>query len=101
MTTLHLILKSKWYDMIASGEKKEEYREISPYYIKRLSYGIDKIEEQEWMSIKHFDNVCFHLGYSCITMKFKIDCIKIGYGNPEWGAEPEKQYFVIKLGERI
>lgn len=26
--TLHLVLKSQWYDMIASGEKKEEYREI-------------------------------------------------------------------------
>ena len=28
MKTLHLVLKSKWYDMIASGEKKEEYREL-------------------------------------------------------------------------
>ena len=24
--TLHLVLKRKWLDMIASGEKKEEYR---------------------------------------------------------------------------
>ena len=28
MKTLHLVLKHKWYDMIESGEKKEEYREI-------------------------------------------------------------------------
>ena len=34
--TLHLSLKRKWYDMIASGEKTEEYREITPYWIKRL-----------------------------------------------------------------
>ena len=26
MKTLHLVLKHKWYDMIESGEKKEEYR---------------------------------------------------------------------------
>lgn len=34
--TLDLVLKSKWYDMIASGEKHEEYREIKPCWIKRL-----------------------------------------------------------------
>ena len=26
--TLHLVLKRKWWDMIASGEKKEEYRDV-------------------------------------------------------------------------
>ena len=33
---LILPIKKKWYDMILSGEKKEEYREIKPYYTKRL-----------------------------------------------------------------
>ena len=32
MKVLHLVLKRKWYDMIASGEKIEEYREIKPYW---------------------------------------------------------------------
>ena len=27
--TLHLVLKRKWWDMIASGEKKEEYRDAN------------------------------------------------------------------------
>lgn len=38
MTTkiLDLVLKGKWYDMIASGQKTEEYREIKPYWEKRL-----------------------------------------------------------------
>lgn len=36
MKTLDLVLKGKWYDMIASGEKTEEYREIKPYWEKRL-----------------------------------------------------------------
>ena len=34
--TLHLVLKHKWWDMIASGEKKEEYRDFTPFYVKRL-----------------------------------------------------------------
>ena len=34
---LILPIKKQWYDMILSGEKKEEYREIKPYYEKRFS----------------------------------------------------------------
>lgn len=34
--TLHLVLKSKWYDKITSGEKTSEYREIKPYWNKRF-----------------------------------------------------------------
>ena len=30
---LTLPIKKKWFDMILSGEKKEEYREIKPYYV--------------------------------------------------------------------
>lgn len=37
--TLTLSLKKKWFDMIASGEKTEEYREIKPYWEKRLLQG--------------------------------------------------------------
>ena len=37
--TLHLVLKRKWWDMIESGEKKEEYRTHSDYWIKRLVDG--------------------------------------------------------------
>ncbi len=33
---LTLQIKKKWFDMILSGEKKEEYREIKPYYITRF-----------------------------------------------------------------
>ncbi len=29
---LHLTLKKTWFDMIASGEKREEYREMKPYW---------------------------------------------------------------------
>lgn len=32
MKILDLPLKAKWYDMIESGVKPEEYREIKPYW---------------------------------------------------------------------
>ena len=34
---LPLVLKGKWYDMIASGAKREEYRLATPYWRVRLA----------------------------------------------------------------
>lgn len=34
---LTMPIKKKWFDMILSGEKKEEYREIKPYWTIRLA----------------------------------------------------------------
>ena len=34
--TLDLVLKGQWYDMEYSGEKPEEYREITHYWMSRL-----------------------------------------------------------------
>lgn len=36
---LDLPLKAKWYDMQESGEKNEEYREVTPYWCNRLLGG--------------------------------------------------------------
>lgn len=33
---LTLTVSKQWFDMIASGEKAEEYREIKDYWIVRL-----------------------------------------------------------------
>lgn len=98
MKELKLVLKKKWYDMIASGEKKEEYREIKEYWLNRLVEDI----HTNFLTRK-YNTVTFYLGYAKgrPTMSFKIESITIGKGKSEWGAEPGKDYFVIKLGERI
>ena len=41
---LVLPIKKKWFDMILSGEKKEEYREIKPYYDSRLNKKVNFCE---------------------------------------------------------
>ena len=97
--TLHLVLKRKWWDMIASGEKKEEYREICGYWIKRLIEG-EHHDSDLYDRYKPFENVCFHLGYTNTTMTFRILCITQGYGIPEWGGG-NWPVFIIMLGERI
>ena len=50
---------------------------------------------------KDFNIVCFHLGYTNTKMAFQIKSITIDTGKEEWGAEKDKQYFVIKLGDRL
>lgn len=42
MKILELPLKKEWYDMIESGEKREEYREIKPHWSKRF-VGVESL----------------------------------------------------------
>jgi hypothetical protein len=35
---LQLPLKKQWFEMTKSGIKTEDYREITPYWVKRLVF---------------------------------------------------------------
>lgn len=115
---LHLTLKKKWFDMIASGEKKEEYREIKPYWVSRLVDLLDVPTDYEkrngfvfeiagcthsMKSPQHYDLVEFKNGNSknAPTIRLKVRDIVADFGKEKWGAELNKPYFVIKLGEII
>ncbi len=93
MKTLHLVLKAKWYSMIESGEKIEEYREIKPYWDIRL---IDCNGRY-----KYFDQIIFSYGYSKRRMAFRCAGTGVGKGRVEWGAPQNENVFIISLGERI
>jgi hypothetical protein len=105
MKTLTLPLKKKWFDMIKSGEKKEEYREIKPYWKKRLRHIALKINlSTVYEGFQQYDCLVFTLGYPKAgdterRLTFKNPRISIGTGKPEWGAEPGKNYFVITWEE--
>jgi hypothetical protein len=106
MRILHLTLKKKWFDMIASGEKLEEYRDWKPYWAKRLTEGMTAacaIHAGSKKGFKHFDVVQFKNGYakSAPTVTVQFMGIVKRVGRKKWGAEPGKEYFVIKLGEII
>ena len=130
MKTLDLVLKKKWYDMIDSGVKTEEYREIKPFWANRLLYHSPLGEKAYWQSVlekaralvkehpncynlqnlliknmgtRGYEIVTFHLGYAKDrpSMTFELDKIEIGEGRSEWGAEAGEMYFVIKLGKRL
>lgn len=85
---LTLPIKKKWFDMIKSGEKKEEYREIKPYYQVRLN---------EW-AYTGTHTILLRNGYNKNSPTLECECfVEIDYGKEEWGAEPNKMYYVLKI----
>lgn len=126
---LHLTLKKKWFDMIASGQKKEEYREIKQHWASRLidlfphdrfprtdameyqdivfdlkhGHKLDDVMKSYRAGLKNFDAICFRNGYAknapTITVEFKG--IDIGPAKPEWSDNWQGEVFRIKLGNII
>lgn len=95
---LTLPIKKKWFDMIISGKKKEEYRELSPYYKARfktlfamypysfIPYGTDE------------QRIKLRNGYSSKSPSCIITAtLAVKPGKPEWGAEKDKDYYVLKI----
>lgn len=110
MKILDLVLKNEWFDLIKKGEKREEYREIKPYWISRLCQTKGKCE---WNGKCLLSDVCkengaintpythikFRRGYTKEHLIFKIENISIGKGKKELGA-PEDNVFIIKFSEK-
>lgn len=108
---LTLPIKKKWFDMILSGEKKEEYREINPYYNERFQnlFGMVWIGDNfvscntiglDECAKDNIQEICFRNGYSSKSSSFIAKCgIEVGEGKPEWGAEPNKNYYVLLIHE--
>ena len=95
---LTLPIKKKWFDMILSGEKLEEYREIKPYWTSRLKNI--RLLSPNGLPTLHREYIRFRNGYSNNSPSFVAKCdLEIGEGNPEWGAEPNNEYYVLKILE--
>lgn len=97
-----LPIKKQWFDMILNGQKKQEYREIKPYYTKRLCNMFDLGEKSllDWLHRGSFQNidVTFRNGYSGNSPSFTVPCMLfIGKGKEEWGAVPGVEYFIFQI----
>lgn len=85
---LTLPIKGKWYDMIRSGEKLEEYRANTPYYDARFARHLGK-------PVK----VRFRNGYRADspTMEVVIRPMFRKGAKPEWGGDPDKFCWVLEI----
>lgn len=116
--------------MTKAGIKTEDYREITPYWVKRF-FNVKNIRNGDVndlitylknpsyyknserivfkdmnVSKKNFSTNTMTLGYPKSSDKDRILItehldIEIRGGKPEWGAEPNKIYFVIKHGKIV
>jgi len=126
---LKLTLKKIWFDLIFAGFKREEYREIKPYWFNRIMehYGdgledtverickayqnpkkfgyasIFDINEFNEIAPKGYKYIHFFNGghFSNKLPQFKIELLNIDIrkGVKVWGADPDKIYFVFELGK--
>ena len=123
---LQLSLKTKWFNLTKEGIKTEDYREITPYWFSRLfkdassntniRIGFCESLKSEtsaaswnqkngyFFDFKDFETNTMTLGYPKSgdkerILKLEHKGIEIRTGNPNWGAEPNKLYFVIKHGK--
>lgn len=101
MKILYLPLNKEWYEMIERGDKREEYREFTRYWISRLCRNVvfDGATCVEFIE-KDFDAVYFSYGYTKRRMLWECKGITIGQGRKEWGA-PDHETFIIELGKRL
>ncbi len=93
---LPLVLKGNWYDLIASGEKKEEYRADTPYWRKRIG---------NWIMRYNFGGhlvIAFSRGYCKPGLYVEACGVNIYHDrlHPSWG-EPTGSHYVIALKRRV
>ncbi len=88
---LTLPIKKKWFDMIKEGIKKEEYREIGQYWETRLSNVFNGLYgEKGYILLRN------GYGNDKPTIKCYVE-LNRNTGKEEWGAEPNKEYYVLKI----
>ena len=106
---LYQPLKAKWYRMIESGEKPEEYREATVYWCKRFVghnfLPFSHLYACSDLNAKEYTHVQFSLGYpkkgdESRRMTFELKRVEYRGGREEWGAEKGKKYLVEVLGRR-
>lgn len=71
-------LKKEWYEKIKSGEKTVEYREVKPYWIKRICNAVQSFNYENNYKAVFFDKTDKeHLKQ---TFKIPMECyLQLGY----------------------
>lgn len=99
--------------MIASGEKKEEYREIKKHWVRRLildhtgAYNFEftrrEFEHDACLEYAFYNAVKFTNGYQKNAPSILVECkgISCGIAVPEWSDNWQGDVFIIKLGDII
>lgn len=118
---LTLTISKQWFDMIADDKKKEEYREIKPYWVARLFHNnsnivdvrhlalalagrtdlLKKYIDAQRIVLKQYTHVLFINGYRKDSSRIEKEIKSITIGKPKKGLCPDKwlgtEFFIIKF----
>ena len=118
---LTLTVSKQWFDMIADDKKKEEYREIKPYWVARLFHNnsnivdvrhlalalagrtdlLKKYIDAQRIVLKQYTHVLFINGYRKDSLRIEKEIKSITIGKPKKGLCPDKwlgtEFFIIKF----
>lgn len=100
---LPLVIKGKWYDMIASGEKKEEYRDDNPFWAKRIHKVYKQSRDYDTIMVIAFSKRCkkYDMFFVCdYAMGVGEVYIKTHKLKTEWG-QPNSPHVILAIGERV
>ena len=86
----------------SNNSSRSTFNYLTGKYRKRwiaLIYGLESL----CFKFNSFETITFSNGYAKDRPQFEIEFkgFEIREGKTEWGAEPNKKYFVLKLGEVI
>lgn len=94
---LVLPIKKQWFDMIRSGKKKEEYRARTEYYETRFR-NAGLLDAYDDIPTNKTAMICLRNGYRKDSPKMTVIVkLSIGKGNPDWGAVPNRWYYVLRI----
>ena len=104
---LTLTVSKQWFEKIVSGEKTEEYREIKPYWIKRLTTNCEVVYDVAAETYcgkvlyRPYTHVLFINGYRKDSPRIEKEIESITIGKPKKGLCPDKwldtEFFIIKF----
>lgn len=118
---LTLTLKKKWFDMIASGDKRQEYRELKPYWMNRFLLYVGNVKDVnfwKWdemlnpesakeqildhpnIDFQKYTHIVFKNGYAkdAPTIKVEFNGFMVGDAIPKWSDNWQGSVFILKLG---
>lgn len=94
---LYLTMQRQWFKMVLSGEKTEEYRDISMHWAQRFEFIIKGIKQP-------YTHILFRNGYlpNSPWVLRTFDGVAVGYPREEWAPVEmlvKSHYIITHLNE--
>lgn len=96
---LNLTIKRRWFDMIASGEKCEEYRDIGNRYVEGAYHWFSHhlLGDDTVMVLRN--------GYRMDSPALAVRIVRLSFRqsavHPQWGEPTDSKHYVISFDKIV